>query len=74
MFIFFTDDYKSVFKIGSLNCLFYEINKNLQLHLNTKSIQSEISDHHILESDIYHILESDIYGKGLGCSVSFICS
>lgn len=66
MFIFFTDDYKSVFKIGSLNCLFYEIKKKLKLHLNTKIIETEFSAR--------HILERDMYGKGLGCSVSFICS
>ncbi|CAI6354049.1 unnamed protein product [Macrosiphum euphorbiae] len=63
---------KSIFKIGSVQNLFLEIKKKLNLHLNPQNLRSGNS--------VCDILESDMYGFGLGCKyhelrdISYKCS
>lgn len=52
---------KSIFKIGSLEKLFLEIKKKLNLHMDSQDLSSGKS--------VHDILEFDMYGFGLGCKV-----
>lgn len=62
MFNLFTESYKSVFKVGSLNYLLNKIKQKLGMDLD--NLKSGITNN--------NILETDMYGKGLGCVVSII--
>ncbi|XP_060868296.1 protein maelstrom homolog isoform X2 [Metopolophium dirhodum] len=63
---------KSIFKIGSVERLLFEIKKKINLNLDTQNLRSGNS--------VNDILESDMYGYGLGCKyhelrdISYMCS
>lgn len=65
---------KSIFKVGSLELLFLEIKKKMNLHLDVRSIKPEWSVDKILNSRMYE------FGLGLGCmyhevkEIAFNCS
>jgi len=60
-FIVDAEHVKSIFKIGSIERLFIEIKKKLNLNVNIQNLKSGNS--------VRDILESDMYGFGLGCKV-----
>lgn len=63
MFTVGSEQCRTVFKVGSLERLFTEINKKLNIHLNERNIRSGMS--------VREILEAGMYGHGIGCSVSY---
>lgn len=65
-FIDGAENYKSVFKIGSINQLLLEIKKKMKLNLDPQNIRPGMS--------VHDILESDMFGRGLGCMVMCILS